>query len=66
MQQDIRLRLAAVCRRRPRQLTTYSKMSIAKHKIARVNSPLGWSSPVFSSLFMIFILRDYLCLITCL
>ena len=35
MKQDIRLWFAAVCPRRSRK----SKMSIAKHKIARINSP---------------------------
>ena len=36
--QDIRLWFAVICPRRSRQLNTYSKMSIASHKIARVNS----------------------------
>ena len=40
MKQDIRLGFAVVCPRRSRQLNTYSKMSIARHKIPRVNSPL--------------------------
>ena len=40
MCQDIRLWFAAVCPRRSRQLKTYSTMSISRHKIARINSPL--------------------------
>ena len=39
MQHYIRSRFAVVCPRRSRQLNTYSKMSIAEHKIDRVNSP---------------------------
>ena len=47
MQQDIHLRIAVVCPRRYRQLNTYSKTSIPRHKIARVNSPLGRLKPYF-------------------
>ena len=39
MQQDIRLWFAAVCPRRFHQLNTYSKMSIARYKLTRANSP---------------------------
>ena len=39
MQQDIRLWFAAVCLWRSRQLNTYSKMSIAWHKIVHANNP---------------------------
>ena len=41
MQQDILLWFAVICPRRNRQLNTYSKMSIVRHKIAGVNSPYG-------------------------
>ena len=40
MQQDICLKSAAVNPRRSRQSNIFSKMSIARHKIARGNSPL--------------------------
>ena len=41
MQQDIRSWFAVVCPRHSRQLNTYSKMSIARHKISRCDCHPG-------------------------